>query len=170
MGNKINPAKHDCYAKALPDEPIFVLLARDPHAPDLVKEWARVRHAAIVAQVRPTEDVVLVGEARECARDMMAWREANWPRRKGEKVEPTTVDREVHDARVTELLQVNNREVERRRAAERRAETLNDAINHTLAYGAAYAVEFLRAWAHGDPVAIRELEEAKATDVARAED
>lgn len=42
MGTKNNPGKYDCYAKAAPDEPIFTLRASDPHAPDVVRQWARV--------------------------------------------------------------------------------------------------------------------------------
>lgn len=30
MGTKSNPTQFDCYANALPDEPMFILLARDP--------------------------------------------------------------------------------------------------------------------------------------------
>jgi hypothetical protein len=33
MGTKRNPGLSDCYAKAEADEPMFVLLARDKHAP-----------------------------------------------------------------------------------------------------------------------------------------
>jgi hypothetical protein len=40
MGTKRNPGQYDCYAKAEPDEPMFVLLARDPTAPQLVRDWA----------------------------------------------------------------------------------------------------------------------------------
>lgn len=40
MGTKANPGRYDCYEKAEPDEPMFVLLARDPLAPDLVRKWA----------------------------------------------------------------------------------------------------------------------------------
>lgn len=43
MGTKNNPSKFDCYANAHPDEPMFVLLGRDPFAADLVEEWARRR-------------------------------------------------------------------------------------------------------------------------------
>ena len=32
MGTKRNPATYDCYDKAEPDEPLFVLLARDAAA------------------------------------------------------------------------------------------------------------------------------------------
>lgn len=43
MGTKANPGKYDCYAKAEPDEPIFVLLARDEHAPEVVRYWAALK-------------------------------------------------------------------------------------------------------------------------------
>lgn len=37
---KLYPGEFDCYGKALWDEPIFVLLGRDPFAPALVRRWA----------------------------------------------------------------------------------------------------------------------------------
>lgn len=40
MGTKLNPGKFDCYTNALPDEPMFVLLARDEQAPERVRDWA----------------------------------------------------------------------------------------------------------------------------------
>ena len=40
MGTKQNPGVFDCYHEAAPDEPMFVLLARDPNAPNVVREWA----------------------------------------------------------------------------------------------------------------------------------
>lgn len=43
MGTKRNPAKYDCYKAAHPDEPMFVLLGRDPLAAQLVRIWARIR-------------------------------------------------------------------------------------------------------------------------------
>lgn len=43
MGTKQNPGPFDCYAKAKPDEPMFVLLARDPLAPEIVRRWAELR-------------------------------------------------------------------------------------------------------------------------------
>jgi len=39
MGTKNNPGNYDCYENAEPDEPMFVLLARDPLAPFLVRLW-----------------------------------------------------------------------------------------------------------------------------------
>ncbi len=66
MGTKNNPGKFDCYTDAAPDEPMFVLLARDPLAPMLVDLWANLRaHLA----GNPSK----VGEARECARAMRKW-------------------------------------------------------------------------------------------------
>lgn len=66
MGTKLNPAPSDCYAKAEPDEPLFVLLARDKHAPALVWMWAVLREL-------DGEDPQVVIEARECVAEMMAW-------------------------------------------------------------------------------------------------
>lgn len=43
MGTKNNPGEFDCYANAEPDEPMFVLLGRDMHAPRLVEAWAEMR-------------------------------------------------------------------------------------------------------------------------------
>lgn len=77
MGTKQNPAKYDCYANALPDEPMFVLLARDPTAPAIVKEWAEMREQAIETGNRPRSDYTMVTEARDCALAMEAWRKQN---------------------------------------------------------------------------------------------
>lgn len=68
MGTKNNPGKYDCYVRAEPDEPMFVLLARDPLAPMLVRLWADLRsHLA----GNPSK----VSEARECAANMDSWRD-----------------------------------------------------------------------------------------------
>lgn len=45
MGTKSNPSSFDCYANAKPDEPMFVLLGRDPVASLVVKFWAKMRIA-----------------------------------------------------------------------------------------------------------------------------
>lgn len=68
MANKNNPGAYDCYAHAHPDEPMFVLLGRDPDAPKLVEAWADVRE-------RNSEDPAKVAEARACAQTMRAWLE-----------------------------------------------------------------------------------------------
>lgn len=70
MGTKNNPGNFDCYANAEPDEPMFILLARDPLAPILVELWASLRaHAA----GNPSK----VSEARNCAATMRDWHDNN---------------------------------------------------------------------------------------------
>lgn len=69
MATKNNPGAHDCYAKAEPDEPIFVLLARDRHAPVLVAVWAALRRLE-------GEDPAVVDEALDCVEAMDKWRTA----------------------------------------------------------------------------------------------
>jgi len=66
MGTKNNPGAFDCYANAEPDEPMFVLLGRDKHAPTLVWLWATLREL-------DGEDLAKVQEARECCAKMMEW-------------------------------------------------------------------------------------------------
>lgn len=43
MGSKNNPGKFDCYANADPDEPMFILLGRDPVAGPLIGLWIFIR-------------------------------------------------------------------------------------------------------------------------------
>lgn len=64
MGSKIRPGSYDCYANALPDEPIFTLLGRDRHAPKLIEQWADAR-------AREGEDPSKVEEARAVAKAMI---------------------------------------------------------------------------------------------------
>lgn len=66
MGTKNNPGQFDCYQNAEPDEPMFILLGRDKHAPTLVWLWASLREL-------DGEDPAKVKEARECAAAMMGW-------------------------------------------------------------------------------------------------
>jgi hypothetical protein len=77
MPTKTNPGEFDCLAKALPDEPYFVLLARDPVAAVLVEEWGQRRMQAIARGKRPEEDMRQAQEALDLAQAMKAWREAN---------------------------------------------------------------------------------------------
>ena len=77
MGTKNDPGKYDCYANALPDEPMFVLLARDPDFHRLVNEWADKRERDIQCGERPTIDRYLVREARICAALGANWRRNN---------------------------------------------------------------------------------------------
>jgi hypothetical protein len=70
MGTKNNPGAFDCYANAAPDEPMFILLARDKHAPTLVWLWALMREIE-------QEDPANVAEARDAVEDMLQWQMAN---------------------------------------------------------------------------------------------
>lgn len=72
MGSKNNPGAYDGYAKALPDEPLFVLMGRDPDAPMLVRLWASIR-------ARSGEVPEKVAEALQCANAMDDWREGVRP-------------------------------------------------------------------------------------------
>lgn len=66
MGTKKNPGAFDCYGRAKDDEPMFVLLGRDRHAPLLVLRWAQMRENA-------GESPAVVKAARECASEMRRW-------------------------------------------------------------------------------------------------
>lgn len=70
MATKNNPGAFDCYANAESDEPMFVLLARDKHAPTLVWLWAALREI-------DGEDAAKVDEARNCMMSMLLWQAEN---------------------------------------------------------------------------------------------
>jgi len=71
MGTKTNPGEYDAYAAAGPDEPIFVLRAHDPLAPEVVKAWASMaRDSKIVPTWKSSA-------ADRVANDMQAWKAAN---------------------------------------------------------------------------------------------
>ena len=73
MGTKNNPGKFDCYANAKPDEPMFVLLGRDPSAALLVKLWADLREETGDNSVATNEQIA---DARRCAEAMQSWARA----------------------------------------------------------------------------------------------
>lgn len=77
MGTKNNPGQFDCYDAALPDEPMFVLLARDPDFALRVRKWAFNRQRAVECGERPLSDMELVREAIECASAGANWRRQN---------------------------------------------------------------------------------------------
>jgi hypothetical protein len=77
MGTKLQELRNGCFAAAMDDEPMFVLLARDPSAPAQVRAWADEREAAINAGRKPASDMSKVQEARDCADNMERWREEN---------------------------------------------------------------------------------------------
>lgn len=77
MGTKQQPGAFDCYEKAMPDEPMFTLLARDPRAAWAVRAWASTREYDIEVGRAPASDTAAVAEARQCADDMEKWRLEN---------------------------------------------------------------------------------------------
>lgn len=91
MGTKANPGRFDCYANAAPDEPMFVLLARDRLAPHLVSIWAKLRVGDVEAATVVFENLLSkhaghyaaepdsdkAGEALETMFAMLNWRKAN---------------------------------------------------------------------------------------------
>lgn len=70
MGTKLNPGAFDCYTNAADDEPMFILLARDKHAPALVSLWATMREL-------DGESPEKVAEAVQCAKAMIDYQQAN---------------------------------------------------------------------------------------------
>jgi hypothetical protein len=96
MGSKSNPSKYDCYSRAEPDEPVFVLLGRDPAASLVVKFWVELRKLC-----GETEREVL-DEAFDCAVDMAQWCEQKLG--KYEKVRKAYEARRVLYARDVEKL------------------------------------------------------------------
>ncbi len=78
MGTKENPGQYDCYAHALPDEPMFTLLGRDPDFERLVLKWARRRLRDINCGDRPESDRLMVTEAMQCATLGTVWRRTNF--------------------------------------------------------------------------------------------
>jgi hypothetical protein len=67
MGTKNHPGEFDCYAAAEPEEPIFILLGRDPHAHAAVRKWAFDRQQLIEFGAKPASDMRMVIEANHCA-------------------------------------------------------------------------------------------------------
>lgn len=77
MGSKNNPGQWDCYANAEPDEPMFVLLGRDPTAWAVVYIWAELRS-------RLGDDSAKLEEAMGCALSLEEWARSHG---KGERVD-----------------------------------------------------------------------------------
>lgn len=79
MGSKLKPGAFDCYRNAEPDEPMFILLARDLQAAGLVELWADQRQRLIMDGIKPFSDRNMVTEARESSEAMREWRAAHRP-------------------------------------------------------------------------------------------
>lgn len=83
METKANPNPNGCLAKALPDEPFFVLLARDETAPETIRKWADLR-AQLGIEGDRRQDAEQLAEALQTAEIMASWRAANEGRWRGE--------------------------------------------------------------------------------------
>lgn len=83
MGTKNDPGRFDCHGNALPDEPLFTLLARSPEAPGLVREWAKrysarkARHWHMMMQDEKDAINAKISEAHDCADAMEKWHREN---------------------------------------------------------------------------------------------
>lgn len=77
MGTKNNPDEHDYYAKAMPDEPVFTLTARDRDAPRLIRVWADMRRARWINGDIPKGEHAQVASAYVVAMQMERWRAEN---------------------------------------------------------------------------------------------
>lgn len=94
MGTKTDPGPFNCLAAAEPDEPIFILLGRDPHAHVAVRRWADDREQWIRAGAKPLEDMRRVWEARECADKMEAFHIAREAKKREESLYNTPLTAE----------------------------------------------------------------------------
>lgn len=72
MGTKNNPGDYDCYANAEPDEPMFILLGRDPTASLVVEFWCALKAQMVVDGTSKSSEKKL-SEARHCAESMRTW-------------------------------------------------------------------------------------------------
>lgn len=70
---KNNPGEYDCYAKAKPDEPMFVLLARDEAASALVLLWTMILRMKPVKDAQLDEKNRKIAEAEKCADEMIKY-------------------------------------------------------------------------------------------------
>lgn len=75
MGTKNKPGQFDCYANALDDEPMFVLLARDKKAAQCVRQWAAAYENEKTLGNKPMtpEQYSKWYEAIRCADAMEEW-------------------------------------------------------------------------------------------------
>lgn len=75
MSTKNHPSIFNCYKAALPDEPMFVMLARDPAAPATLRYWVEQRR--LLGKVATEDDQERIAEAIGLAYRMENWRTVN---------------------------------------------------------------------------------------------
>lgn len=97
METKANPNPTGCLARALPDEPFVVFLARDPDAPATLEFWANHRQQRLVASGALTDaDEDQVADILRDAATFMEWRSENDGRWRDAK--PTPIEHPSEDA------------------------------------------------------------------------
>jgi hypothetical protein len=99
MSIKQRELEDGCFSRALDDEPMFVLLARDDQAPQRVRDWATQRRADISMGRRPASDQAVVDDAFETADRMEEWRRENdgkWRNGLFSGVDPRAADEARH--------------------------------------------------------------------------
>lgn len=72
MSTKQNPGKHDCYSKAEPDEPYFMILARDVTAPEDIRHWILQQQMLDRLGIKKM-DPDQIAEAYACIPEMERW-------------------------------------------------------------------------------------------------
>lgn len=75
MSTKNNPGAFRCYEAALPDEPFFTILARDPAGPATLRFWAQQRE--YLGKTETADDRDRIADAQRDAEEMQTWRSAN---------------------------------------------------------------------------------------------
>lgn len=73
MSTKNHPGQFRCHEAALPDEPMFVILGRDPAGPATLEYWAQQRIQQ--GKVHEPDDRDRIKAAVDRARDMAEWRQ-----------------------------------------------------------------------------------------------
>ncbi len=112
MGTKRNPGEFDCYANAAPDEPMFILLGRDPIAADLVDRWWALRQERLEAEGRLTaEEVHQISEARSCAAAMRAYAAGYAAGKAKGSARPANHDRMLTEVRMLPRLPLGRQEL-----------------------------------------------------------
>lgn len=73
-GTTTTPSKYDCLRKLKPDEPYFLLRAKDRYAPKVIRNWASQVMNDPTASIQSREKAA---EAYELAGRMEAWQSKN---------------------------------------------------------------------------------------------
>lgn len=118
-----HPGPYDPLDKAKPDEPVFTLIARDPHAPATVVHWASLARAVameIEDEEQRRHDLQKCTEAEMIACDMINYR-------KGHPEQSAAPARKTYNPAPAGV----SDEVKRRQAIGAAVQSLREAAYHT---------------------------------------